>query len=883
MKNLLRSVNLPGGSALFVSLAAAEKFGLSGVSTAPRSIRVLVENILRSSFATARGDDAEKLENALSTASSLISASAGDGPEVEVSFRPTRLILQDHSGIPVLADMASLRSLMQERGLDPRDAQPALPVDLVVDHSVEVDSWARLDALRLNMAREHRLNRERYRFLRWAQQEVDGLRVVPPGKGIVHQMHLEHLARIVMPDSAGLIAPDTVLGTDSHTPMVGALGVLGWGIGGIEAETALLGYSVSLLSPHVTGVRLTGTLPVGSTATDLALTMTEFLRRTGVVGQFVEFFGPGLPALEVPDRATLANMAPEYGCTVAFFPVDEATLNYLRLTGRSADEVARIEAYTKEQGLFVPLGTGWEPRCARVVEFDLSSVEPALAGPRRPQDRLPLAAVPASFPDAPEATPRSPAAGRPADGAIAIAAITSCTNTSNPVSMVTAGLVARKAVERGLGVPEWVKTSLAPGSRTVVHYLEAAGLLPALEKLGFSVAGFGCTTCIGNSGGLSPQAAEAVRTAGIRMSAVLSGNRNFEGRIHPDVAAAYLASPALVVAYALAGTVLVDLTTDPVGTDPHGAQIRLADLWPAPHEVAEALGSVQLDHFRREKDSLFQGDEQWRSLDFPSGAVYDWPAGSDYLVRSPFFDEDQRRELTDLIGARVLVHATDSTTTDHISPAGAIAPDSPAGRFLTEAGVPTPQFNSYGCRRGNHEVLVRGTFANPKFRNRLTPDRPGSSTVHLPTGQVMNIHEAAMAYAAERIPVVVMAGKDYGFGSSRDWAAKGPALLGVRAVLAEGFERIHRSNLVGMGIVPLQFLPGDSADSLGLTGNEVIDVLGLSDLEPRGEVTVRAYDDAGAVPREWRMRVRVDTTGELDYVRKGGFLYAVADTLLAGQ
>ncbi|WP_326615213.1 aconitate hydratase AcnA (plasmid) [Streptomyces scopuliridis] len=880
MKNLLRSVNLPDGNARFASLAAAEENGLSGLSTAPRSIRVLVENIIRSSFSATPGDVAAETENSLSAAAALILASSGDGPVTEVSFRPTRLILQDHSGIPVLADMASLRSLMAERGLDPRAACPALPVDLVVDHSVEVASWARPDALRLNMGREHRLNRERYRFLRWAQQEVDGLRVVPPGKGIVHQMHLEHLARVVMPDAAGLLAPDTVLGTDSHTPMVGALGVLGWGVGGIEAETALLGHPVSLLSPLVTGVRLTGALPVGSTATDLALTMTEFLRRTGVVGQFVEFFGPGVAALEVPDRATLANMAPEYGCTVAFFPVDETTLAYLRLTGRPAEEIARIEAYTMEQGLFVPLGSTAEPHCARVVEFDLSAVVPVVAGPRRPQDRLPLVEVPASFPQPQEA---APGAWGPVDGAIGIAAITSCTNTSNPVSMVTAGLVARQAVERGLEVPDWVKTSLAPGSRTVVHYLDAAGLLPSLEKLGFSVAGFGCTTCIGNSGDLSPVAAEAVRTEGVRFSAVLSGNRNFEGRIHPDVAAAYLASPALVVAFALAGTVLTDLTTAPLGTDQDGTEVRLADLWPAAHEVAEALASVRREHFGQEKHSLFEGDEQWRSLDFPSGAVYDWPADSDYLVRSPFFDEAIRRKLTDLTGARVLVRAGDATTTDHISPAGAIAVDSPAGRLLSGLGIPAAEFNSYGCRRGNHEVLVRGTFANPKFRNGLTPDIPGSNTVHLPTGKVTGIHEAAAAYAAEGIPVVVLAGKDYGFGSSRDWAAKGPALLGVRAVLAESFERIHRSNLVGMGIVPLQFLDGDSADSLGLTGREAIDIVGLGALRPRGEVAARAHDDTGAVVREWTMRVRVDTAGELDYVRRGGFLHAVADTLMAGQ
>ncbi|WP_438484874.1 aconitate hydratase AcnA [Streptomyces sp. S186] len=888
--DLLRTLQLPDGTGRFVSLTAAEESGVAGLSTAPRTVRILVENVLRSAVTAADGHDGadEALGRAVSAATALVLACAGAGAEQETALRPTRLILQDHTGVPVLADLASLRSLLQERGLDPRRARPALPVDLVVDHSVEVDAWARPDAVRLNMAREHRLNHERFRFLRWAQQGIPGLRVVPPGRGIVHQMHLEHLARLVMPDPAGLLAPDLVLGTDSHTPMAGGLGVLGWGVGGIEAETALLGHAISLLSPPVLGVRLVGELPAGSTATDLALTMTQFLRRTGVVGEFVEFFGPGVGTLAVPDRATVANMAPEYGSTVAFFPVDEATLDYLRLTGRSPAEVARVETYTKEQGLFVPLGDGGaEPVCARTLEFDLSAVEPSVAGPRRPQERLPLSAVAAGFPASGNGATQAPrtTAGPAAvpDGAIAIAAITSCTNTSNPRSMVTAGLVARKAVERGMRVPNWVKTTLAPGSRAVVHYLNAAGLVPHLEKLGFGVAGYGCTTCIGNSGGLPDVATEAAR-AGVRLAAVLSGNRNFEGRIHPDIAAAYLASPALVVAFALAGTVRCDLSSQPLGVDAEGRPVHLAELWPAPEEITEAVGQVSREHFQREKAHLFSGGAEWTGLEFPSGPVYDWPADSTYLLRSPFFEEQaEGGSLTELHGARVLVFAGDSTTTDHISPAGTITEDSPAGRYLSAAGVPPAQYNSYGCRRGNHEVLVRGAFANAKFRNRLTPSHQGSHTLYLPTGRRMSVHAAANAYADDGIPVVILAGRDYGFGSSRDWAAKGPALLGVRAVLAESFERIHRSNLIGMGIIPLQFPQGQNADALGLTGHEGVEIRGLGALRPRGEVDVVARNAAGEPVAEWRMRARVDTERELRYVRQGGFLRAVAAGLLHGD
>jgi aconitate hydratase len=870
---------LAGGAERIVSLQAAQQHGVAGLSTAPRTVRILVENVLRRAIAREEDVDA-----ALGLAGELIAACAAAGPAREIAIRPTRLILQDHTGVPVLSDFASLRSLVQEQGGDPRSVRPTLPVDLVIDHSVEVDAWGGHDAVARNMAREFRLNRERFRFLRWAQEAIDGLRIVPPGRGIVHQMNLEHLAQVAMRDADGWLAPDFVLGTDSHTPMIGGIGVLGWGVGGIEAETALLGHAISLRSPEVVGVRLDGALAPGVTATDLALTMTELLRAVGVVGRFVEFHGPGISTLSASDRATVANMAPEYGCTVAFFPVDTLTLDYLRLTGRSEDQVARVAAYTREQGLF-DTGEPAELAFAKSVALDLSHVEPSVAGPRRPQDRLALGAVAGSFPpatvdrDAATATAAATAAGL-RDGAIALAAITSCTNTSNAGAMVTAGLVARNAVARGLTPPPWVKTSLAPGSRAVVRYLQAAGLLAPLEALGFAVAGFGCTTCIGNSGRLTPDVEAAVRDAGLRPAAVLSGNRNFEGRIHRDVATAYLASPGLVVAYALAGTVLTDLGEDALGTGADGAPVRLADLWPAPDEIAAALAAVSAADFAAEKAELFAGGEDWAALDFPSGPVYDWPEDSTYLVRSPFFDA-HRPPAGDLRGARVLVFAGDSTTTDHISPAGAITRASPGGRYLTEAGVAATELSSYGCRRGNHEVMLRGAFSNPKFRNRLTPETRGSATIHLPTGRPMAVHEAAAAYAAEDVPVVIVAGRDYGFGSSRDWAAKAPALLGVRAVLAQSFERIHRSNLIGTGIVPLQFLDDEGPDALGLTGHEHLDVLGFAAIAVRGEVEVRARDDAGDELARWRMLARVDTEGELEYLRNGGFLRTIAAPLLS--
>jgi aconitate hydratase len=870
----LQELRRPLGAAEVVSLPAAAAAGLSGLATAPRTVRILLESLLRRGMTAGAGTADGDPDRVLADAAALLDACAGAGPPQEVALRPTRLVLQDHTGVPVLSDFASLRSLMLERGLDPRRARLRVPVDLVVDHSVEVERWGGPEALAANMARELRLNRERYRFLRWAQGALDGLRVVPPGRGIVHQMHLEHLAQVVMPaGDGGLLVPDLVLGTDSHTPMIGGIGVLGWGVGGIEAETVLLGHEVSLLSPRVVGVRLHGRLPAGSTATDLALTMTRLLRGVGVVGTFVELFGPGVGTLSASDRATVANMAPEYGSTVAFFPVDAATLEYLRLTGRSAGHVARVEAYARHQGLFAD-GTGEESlRFAETVDLDLAAVEPTVAGPRRPQDAVGLRAVAGTFPGAGGAGEPGPSEGALPDGAVALAAITSCTNTSNPRSMVAAGLLARNAVRRGLRPPSHVKTSLAPGSRSVVRYLAAAGLLRPLEALGFDVVGFGCTTCIGNSGELSPEA----RASGARVAAVLSGNRNFEGRIHPDVAAAYLASPALVVAYALAGTVLTDLGSDPLGRGADGEEVRLADLWPEAEEVSAAMARVTREAFDRDRAELFAGDRAWAGLEAPSGPVYDWPSDSTYLVRSPWF-EGRDGPPGDLRGARVLVWAGDATTTDHISPAGPIARDSEAGRLLRAAGVAPGELSSFGCRRGNHRVMVRGAFSNPGFRNRLAPGERGGRTIHLPSGRPMSVHEAAEAYAAEDVPVVILAGRDYGVGSSRDWAAKAPALLGVRAVLAQGFERIHRSNLVGMGIVPLEFLPGEGPDALGLTGREALDVLGLDDLEPGRAVEVRATGEGGGT--RWRMRVRIDTERELRYVRRGGFLPAIAEPLL---
>lgn len=849
------------------------------VGRMPRSLKVLLEDLVR------RG--------AWKTAEAILERRRSDAAvgSPDVSFLPARVLLQDFTGVPLVVDLAAMRDALARLGGDPARVSPSLPVDLVIDHSVQVDRFAAAGALEANVAREFERNRERYAFLRWGQRAFARFRVVPPGTGICHQVNLEYLASVVWtapgPDGRIVARPDTLVGTDSHTTMVNALGVLGWGVGGIEAEAAMLGHPMSMLWPEVVGVRLTGGLRPGVTATDLVLTVTETLRRVGVVGRFVEFFGPGLDGLPLPDRATIANMAPEYGATVGFFPVDDETLAYLRFTGRPEDLVALVEAYAKAQGLF-RTPDGEEPDYDRVVEVALDRVEPSLAGPRRPQDRVPLAEVPASFARAwPQARPGATVEmdGRRftlSDGAVVIAAITSCTNTSNPSVMVAAGLLAKRAVERGLGRAPWVKTSLAPGSRVVTRYLERAGLTPYLEALGFHVTGYGCTTCIGNSGPLPDPVARAIDEHGLTVAAVLSGNRNFEGRIHPQVRANYLASPPLVVAYALAGRVDADFTREPLATDPEGRPVFLRDLWPDPREIADTIrASLSPEMFRQAYEDVFAGDATWAALPVPSGDLFEWNDSSSYIRQPPYFDGllPEPAPLRDLRGLRVLAVLGDSVTTDHISPAGSIKADSPAGRYLVACGVDPRDFNTYGARRGNHEVMMRGTFANIRLRNLLVPGVEGGFTRHASSLDPLPIYDAAMRYAAEGTPLLVIAGREYGTGSSRDWAAKGTALLGVRAVLAQSFERIHRGNLVGMGVLPLEFLPGDGCDSLGLTGFETYDVEGLrDDLRPRAHVRVRAVSPDGA-EKAFDAVARLDTSEEIALYRHGGVLPHVLRSL----
>jgi aconitate hydratase len=827
------------------------------------------------------------------------------------------VLMQDFTGVPAVVDLAAMRSAVGRAGGDPERVNPDVAVDLIIDHSVQVDLFRSPEAYRANIEWEYRRNGERYALLRWAQQAFHAIRVVPPGAGICHQVNLEHLGTVVATRD-GAAFPDTLVGTDSHTTMINGLGVLGWGVGGIEAEAAMLGQPMFLPRPSLVGVRMIGGLPTGTTATDLVLTLTQMLRAHGVVGRFVEFFGDGLSSLEVADRATLSNMCPEYGATAAYFPIDDQTLRYLRATNRG-DRVELVERYAKEQSLFRRDGDP-EPTFDEVLELDLSSVEPSVAGPKRPQDRVALSSVWSSFveafrdrmepdPDAteigrlldegggvpetavddeviePDTGPSIPIDGEVRHGSVVIAAITSCTNTSNPSVMVAAGLLAKKAVEAGLDSKPWVKTSLAPGSRVVTEYLDAAGLQPYLDKLGFSLVGFGCTTCIGNSGPLPDAVANAVQEHDLAVAAVLSGNRNFEGRIHPLVRASYLASPPLVVAYALAGHVEVDLTKDPLGRSSDGTPIYLRDLWPSAEEVREAIvSSTSPEQFAREYGRIFDGDEHWSSLPTPSGPTYAWDPDSTYVREPPFF-EDLSPELSppsDIESARCLEWIGDSITTDHISPAGSIKPDSPAGRYLLEHGVEQRDFNSYGSRRGNHEVMMRGTFANIRLQNRMAPGTEGPWTTHLPSGEVMTVFDAALRYRGEGVPLLVIASKEYGSGSSRDWAAKGPALLGVRAVLAESFERIHRSNLVGMGILPLEFLPGESADGLGLDGSESFSVAGISaGIRPRQRVTVVARRDDGS-EIGFEATVRIDGAAEAEYHRHGGILQMVLREILAG-
>ena len=886
-----------------------DRSGATDLARLPVTIKILLENLLRHAGDGVVTDADVRI---------LAGWRPGAGVTAELPFMPARVILQDFTGVPAVVDLAAMRDAMAALGGDPARINPLVPADLVIDHSVQVDRFGTDDAFAFNVAREYERNGERYQLLRWAQRSFDDLRVVPPGTGIVHQVNLEYLAAVVQArvdaEDATVAYPDTLVGTDSHTTMVNALGVLGYGVGGIEAEAVLLGQPLYQPMPKVVGVRLHGELPLGSTATDLVLVVTELLRGHGVVGAFVEFAGDGLAGLTLADRATIANMSPEFGATAALFPVDDETLAYLRLTGRPDDQVALVEAYAREQGLWREPGSG--PDFDETLELDLATVEPSLAGPRRPQDRVPLPRVRDSFAaaypgalagtngdgvaraeaaleaeggpaDGPNATVAIEVDGRLAtirSGSVAIAAITSCTNTSNPTVMVGAGLLARNAVARGLTVAPTVKTSLAPGSRVVTRYLEAAGLMAPLGALGFDLVGYGCTTCIGNSGPLDEPVARAVEEHGLVVAAVLSGNRNFEGRIHPLARASYLASPPLVVAFALAGRVDIDLTREALGVGADGRKVMLADIWPSPEEVRSTIAeSVSPELFRQTYAAVFDGDERWRALPIPDGDRYAWDPASTYVAEPPFFEglTPTPAPVDDITGARVLAVLGDSVTTDHISPAGSIPAWSPAGQWLQERGVTPLEFNSYGARRGHHEVMMRGTFGNIRLRNGLA-EQEGPYTTHQPSGEAMFLYDAAMRYAAEGVPLLVLAGKEYGSGSSRDWAAKGTTLLGIRAVLAESYERIHRSNLVGMGVLPLQFLPGDSATSLGLTGREACDVLGLAGgLTPRQEVEVRVGVSSGAA-RTFRAIARLDGPVEVDYYRQGGILPAVLRRLAAG-
>jgi aconitate hydratase len=794
------------------------------------------------------------------------------------------VVMQDFTGVPCVVDLAAMRDAMAELGGDPDLINPLVPADLVIDHSVQVDRFGGPDAFAANVEREYERNRERYMLLRWAQQAFADFRTVPPGTGIVHQVNLEYLSPVVQArevDGELVAFPDTLVGTDSHTTMINGLGVLGFGVGGIEAEAVLLGQPLSQPNPTVIGLKLSGALGAGATATDLVLTVTEMLRAHGVVGKFVELYGAGLSSLSLADRATISNMSPEFGATATMFPIDAETLRYMEMTGRPAGTIALAEAYAKEQGLF-RTDESPDPAFDEALELDLASVEPSLAGPRRPQDRVALGSVAGKFREAYDETPAVEVASNGdrfplSTGSVAIAAITSCTNTSNPSVMVGAGLLAKKAVERGLSTPPWVKTSLAPGSRAVTGYLERAGLTPFLDELRFDLVGYGCTTCIGNSGPLAEPIAAAIEENGLVAAAVLSGNRNFEGRIHPQIRASYLASPPLVVAYALAGRVDIDLTSEPLGEDGEGNPVYLSEIWPTPDEVAEAIGgSVSRELFESSYATVFDGDDRWRELPVPDGGTYAWDAESTYVQKPPFFTgiSPEPAPITDIAGARALAVLGDSITTDHISPAGSIPASSPAGRYLIERDVEPRDFNSFGSRRGNHEVMMRGTFGNIRLRNLLAGGEEGNWTEHLPSGETTSIYEAAMRYEQEGTPLVVLAGSLYGNGSSRDWAAKGTLLLGVRAVIAKSFERIHRGNLVGMGVLPLQFLEGEGVDELGLTGRETFTVSGLSDLEPRQEVEV-AYTREDGSAGSFRVLARIDGPTELAYLREGGILPAV--------
>ena len=870
----------------YYSLPAAEEAGLAGLARLPASMKVLLENLLRNEDgATVGADDIKALAAWLDNKGAV---------EHEISFRPARVLMQDFTGVPAVVDLAAMRDAMTKLGADPEKINPLNPVDLVIDHSVMVDAFGTAKAFGENVDRVYERNIERYRFLRWGSSAFNNFRVVPPGTGICHQVNLEYLAQTVWTgdeDGSALAYPDTVVGTDSHTTMINGLAVLGWGVGGIEAEAAMLGQPIPMLIPEVIGFRFTGEMPEGSTATDLVLTVTQMLRKKGVVGKFVEFFGPGLAGLTLEDQATIANMAPEYGATCGFFPVTRATIDYLRATGRDSARVDLVEAYAKAQGLWFEPGDP-DPVFTDTLELDLGSVLPSLAGPKRPQDRVLLSDAASEFraalgkefgrePGAPRAEVKGESYDL-GDGDVVIAAITSCTNTSNPSVLIAAGLVAKKAVEKGLKVKPWVKTSLAPGSQVVTDYLKSAGLTKSLDALGFNLVGYGCTTCIGNSGPLSEAIAETIQSADLVACSVLSGNRNFEGRVNPDTRANYLASPPLVVAYALAGSMLIDLANDPIGEGKDGKPVYLKDIWPTSAEIA----ALQRKHvtekmFATRYSDVFKGDKNWQGIKVAGGQTYAWDEGSTYVQNPPYF-QDMKMEpeaVTDVIEARILGVFGDSITTDHISPAGSIKASSPAGVYLREHEVPTTEFNSYGARRGNHEVMMRGTFANIRIRNKITPEIEGGVTRHFPSGDTMAIYDAAMRYQSEGRPMVIFAGKEYGTGSSRDWAAKGTKLLGVRAVIAESFERIHRSNLVGMGVLPLQFIQ-DGWQKLNLTGDEIVSIRGLSDLSPRRQLTVELYRAGDGRIARFPVRCRIDTPTELEYFRNGGVLNYVLRNLV---
>lgn len=862
-----------------------------GLERLPYSLKVLAENLLRTE------------DGANITAEHVRALAAWDPaaePDTEIQFTPARVVMQDFTGVPCIVDLATMREAVADLGGDPEVINPLAPAEMVIDHSVQIDSFGLPASLERNKEREYERNAERYQFLRWGQGALSNFRVVPPGTGIVHQVNIEYLARIVFTHEADGVTqayPDTCVGTDSHTTMVNGLGVLGWGVGGIEAEAAMLGQPVSMLIPKVVGFKLSGAIPAGATATDVVLTITEMLRAHGVVGKFVEFYGEGVAEVPLANRATIGNMSPEFGSTAAIFPIDDVTLDYLRLTGRSEERVRLVEAYTKAQGMWHD--SAREPVYSEYLELDLSTVVPSIAGPKRPQDRIVLSGAKESFKEVLPtyaAQPSKPTPVTMADGTVteldhghvAIASITSCTNTSNPSVMMAAGLLARNAVARGLRSKPWVKTSTAPGSQVVTDYYEKAGLWPALNELGFNVVGYGCATCIGNSGPLPAEVSQAVNDADLAVVSVLSGNRNFEGRINPDVKMNYLASPPLVIAYALAGTMDIDFATEPLGQDPEGRDVFLSDIWPDPTEVQAVIdATIDREMYTRDYADVFAGDERWQGLDTPEGDTFAWDEESTYVRKAPFFEglTMELTPVTDIEGARVLALLGDSVTTDHISPAGAIKADSPAGRYLAEHGVARADFNSYGSRRGNHEVMIRGTFANIRLRNRLLDGVEGGYTRNLLTGEQESIFDASQAYQAAGIPLVVLGGKEYGSGSSRDWAAKGTALLGVKAVIAESFERIHRSNLIGMGVVPLQFPAGQSAESLGLDGTEIFSITGLTALNegttPR-TVAVRAQRADGSVI-SFDAVVRIDTPGEADYFRHGGILQYVLRSLARGE